>query len=265
MTDAILEFYYGTGWHWPVPYLPRVMLSYNMIRHLKHPWTINKPWMLDSGAYAIMLQRGSYQWTVQDYANSIGEWKPDIAWTMDYPCEPAVRAHGRYTVRQAQEKTNQNTVELERLGVKVSNVVQGWNLDEYMQNLDLIKERGLLTERFGIGSICRRGKTSQISRIIRAVHREVPSWVKLHGFGVKISILSTDNIHRLYSADSISWNIERRYYSWTKNNNKGLKWQQKVPALLSYISKIKRMTAPDEHQTSLISILRETNPMEVVS
>jgi hypothetical protein len=44
-----------------------------------------------------------------------------------------------------------------------------------------------------------------------------------------------------------------------------LKWQQKVPALLSYISKIKRMTAPDEHQTSLISILRETNPMEVVS
>lgn len=31
----IQEFYYGSSWHWPLPYLPRVMLSYNMLRKIK--------------------------------------------------------------------------------------------------------------------------------------------------------------------------------------------------------------------------------------
>ena len=34
----IQEFYYGTSWHWPLPYLPRMMLSYNFIRTLKKAW-----------------------------------------------------------------------------------------------------------------------------------------------------------------------------------------------------------------------------------
>ena len=251
----IHEFYYGTSWRWPVPYLPRIMLSYNYVRHIKHPWMIDKPWMLDSGAYAIILQKGAYQWSELDYANAIQTWNPDVAWTMDYPCEPTVRANGKYTVKEAQEKTNENTITLEKEGVKVMSVLQGWSIDDYMHNLELIKERGLLTERLGIGSVCRRGKTKMIAQIIRSVHRKIPSWVKLHGFGVKTSVLSTDNIHRLYSVDSSSWDIERRHYFWAVNNNKGLTWQQKVPSLVSYVRKMEDRIAPNEHQTSLLEVM----------
>ena len=34
----IQQFYYGSSWHWPLPYLPRVMLSYNMLRKIKTAW-----------------------------------------------------------------------------------------------------------------------------------------------------------------------------------------------------------------------------------
>ena len=245
------EFYYGTSWHWPLPYLPRVMLSYNMTRTLKKPWEMNKPWMLDSGAYSIILLKGSYQWTTAEYAKSIQIWNPNVAWTMDYPCEPKIREKGKYTTEQAQDMTNENTIELEKQGVKVMNVLQGWTIEDYMLNLEKIKNRGLLTERLGIGSVCRRGKAKMIAQIIRAVHRQVPSWVKLHGFGIKSSVLSEDSIYKLYSADSMAWDMEHRYYSWSSNPTKGKTWQEKVPSLVSYVSKIENIISQDQNQVPL--------------
>jgi len=241
----ISEFYYGSTWHWPLPYLPRVMLSWNMLRKLKAPWIIDKPWMMDSGAYAIILNRGSYEWDIQTYAEGIQKWNPGTAWTMDYPCEPSVRARGNYNTLQAQQMTNQNTVGLMELGIDISNVLQGWTIDDYLRNLDQIKEDGLVTGRMAIGSICRRGQTSQIARIIRTVKRELPAWVKLHAFGVKSNVLSTDAKYFLHSADSQSWSIQERYYSWGKNSNKGLTWHDKVPSLLSYVEKMEAMLKPE--------------------
>ena len=84
------EFYYGSSWHWPLPYLPRVMLSYNMLRTLKAPWNIDIPFMMDSGAFAVIQKYGKYPFTQREYALGIEKWHPDIAWTMDYPCEPSV-------------------------------------------------------------------------------------------------------------------------------------------------------------------------------
>ena len=249
----IQEFYYGSSWHWPLPYLPKVMLSYNMIRTRKKPWDIQIPFMMDSGAFAVILNYKTYFWTVETYAKAIELWKPDVAWTMDYPCEPSVRREGSYSSYEAQEKTNANTARLMELGIDVSNVVQGWTLDEYVRNLDQIKANGLMTERLAIGSICRRGKTQQIARIIREIKRNTPGWVKLHGFGVKTSILETDAKHNLFSADSQSWDIEKRHYSWTKNNNKGLIWKDKVPMLQEYVEKIEAYLNPPE--TTLIHFM----------
>ena len=44
------------------------------------------------------------------------------------------------------------------LNVNTQMVVQGWTLQNYLENIDRIKEEGLLTERLGIGSICRRAE-----------------------------------------------------------------------------------------------------------
>lgn len=239
----IKEFYYGSSWHWPLPYLPRVMLSYNMIRKIKNAWKIDIPFMLDSGAYSVIGKYGKYPYSCEEYTEGIKKWHPDIAWTMDYPCEPELQRKGNYGPKQSMAMTIENQKKLLDLGAKTQMVVQGWELRDYLQNLDMIKENGLMTERLGIGSICRRGQNMQISEIVRTVKRNVPGWVKLHGFGIKISVLkNTNSLYHLYSADSQAWGYERRYGEWLKGNYKNTNWHDKVPYLVDYINRIEPYT-----------------------
>ena len=232
----IHEFYYGTSWHWPLPYLPRVMLSYNFIRTLKKPWKIDIPVMLDSGAYSVILKYGKYPYIPEEYAEGISRWHPYIAWTMDYPCEPSVREKGNYDPIQAQEMTNQNQIRLLDLNVNTQMVVQGWEIQDYLENIDRIKEGGLMTERLGIGSICRRGHDREILSIIKAIHNSVPGWVRLHGFGVKTNILRTEGKFLLYSADSMSWAYS--WYNFTRNQRTQV---QKIAGLRKYMDAIEPM------------------------
>ena len=244
----IQEFYYGSSWHWPLSYLPRVMLSWNMCRTLKKPWKIDVPFMMDSGAFSVILKQGEYPYSPQEYASGIEKWKPDIAWTMDYPCEPRVREKGQYDPITAQEMTIDNQVKLLDLNADIQMVVQGWNISDYLENLDRIKDQGLLTKHLGIGSVCRRGQNKEIARIIRTIHNNVPGWVKLHGFGVKVSVLAnTDAKFELYSADSMSWAIEA--FGKYENNGKGAKGKRivdKLSVLHLYIQKIEGLLNPVE-------------------
>ena len=244
----IQEFYYGTSWHWPLPYLPRVMISYNYTRKLKIPWKIEIPFMLDSGAFSVVLKYGKYPYAPKEYAEGIAKWHPDIAWTMDYPCELSVQKRGGYNSRIAQEMTIDNQIRLLDMNANTQMVVQGWEISDYLANLDRIKEQGLLTEHLGIGSICRRGQTTQIARVIRAIHNNIPGWVKLHGFGVKVSVLAdTDAKFELYSADSMSWAIEA--FGKYENNGKGATGKRivdKLPILQLYIQKIEKLLNPIE-------------------
>ena len=244
----IHEFYYGSSWHWPLPYLPRVMLSYNMLRKIKTTWDIDIPFMMDSGAFAVILKYGKYPFTPDEYASGIEKWHPDIAWTMDYPCEPSVQERGGYNPKTAQELTMDNQIRLLDLNVDTQMVVQGWEIPDYLANLDRIKEQGLLTEHLGIGSICRRGQVKEIARIIRAVHNNVPEGIKLHGFGIKVSVLKdTDAKFELYSADSMSWAIEA--FGKYENNGKGATGKRivdKLPVLQLYIQKIEELLNPIE-------------------
>ena len=235
----ISEFFYGSSWHWPLNYIPRVMLSYNYLRTIKHPWNINIPFMLDSGAYSVILKYGKYPFTGEEYADGIKLWKPDIAWTMDYPCEPKATEKGKYTSLTAQDMTIENQIKLLDQGVNTQMVVQGYKPDEYLENLDKIKSMGLLTEHLGIGSICRRGQVKEIARIIRLIYNNVPGWVKLHGFGIKTSVLTqTDTRFYLYSADSQSWDYEARYGAWLNGKYNGQTYKDKIPRLQEYVSRI---------------------------
>ena len=241
------EFYYGSSWHWPLPYLPRVMLSYNMLRKIKAPWNIDIPFMMDSGAFAVILKYGKYPYSPEEYASGIEKWHPDIVWTMDYPCEPSVQKRGDYNTKKAQEMTIDNQIKLLDLNASTQMVIQGWTINDYLENIDRIKDHGLLTEHLGIGSVCRRGQIREIARIVRAIHNNVPSWVKLHGFGIKVSVLKdTDAKFNLYSADSESWDYERRRGDWSNGGNNGKTWKDKVPNLESYVAKIESMLNPSE-------------------
>jgi len=239
----MIEFYYGTTWIWPIQYLPRVMISASFLRNRKSKLKIEKPWMMDSGIGGMFKDNSSPRLSVEEYVNIILLHEPPIAWTYDYPCEPSIVAKYCYTVSKAQDMTNKNTAILrDYYGLKnVMSVVQGWDLNDYLENIDKIKSAGLLTERLGIGSICRRGQTKEITRIIKAIHNSLPEWVKLHGFGAKTSVLKTEARFLLDSADSSAWDIERRHYSWSTNGNKGLVWQDKVPYLLDYINKVEEL------------------------
>jgi hypothetical protein len=236
----ITEFYYGSSWHWPLDYIPRAMLSYNYLRTIKHPWNnINIPWMMDSGAYSVILKYGKYPYMPEQYAEGIKAWRPDISWTMDYPCEQKVREAGKYTPLTAQDMTIRNQISLLDQGVETQMVVQGYEPDEYLENLDKIKSAGLLTQHLGIGSICRRGQVKEIARIIRLIHNNVPGWVKLHGFGIKTSVLAqTDARFYLYSADSQSWDYEARYGAWLNGKYNGQTYKDKIPRLQEYVSRI---------------------------
>ena len=243
----IQQFYYGSSWHWPLPYLPRVMLSFNMLRKIKMPWKIDIPFMMDSGAFSVILKYGKYPFTPEEYASGIEKWHPDIAWTMDYPCEPSVQKKGHYDPVSAQEMTIDNQIKLLDLNANTQMVVQGWTVSDYLENLDGIKDQGLLTEHLGIGSVCRRGQNRKIARIVRAIHNNVPSWVKLHGFGIKVSVLKdTDARFYLHSVDGQSWGYEMRYGDWLKGKFNGKTWKDKVPNLESYVAKIESMLNPIE-------------------
>jgi len=239
----MIEFYYGTTWVWPIQFLPRIMISATFLRTRKSKLKIEKPWMLDSGIGGMFKDNSSQRLSLEEYANIISLHEPPIAWTYDYPCEPSIREKYCYTSSRAQDMTNDNTAILRDFyGLKnVMSVVQGWTLDDYLENIDKIKGAGLLTERLGIGSVCRRGQTKEIVRIIKAVRNNIPRWVKLHGFGVKTSVLKTEARFLLDSVDSSAWGIERRYYSWSTNGNKGLVWKDKVPYLLDYKNKMEEL------------------------
>ena len=143
--------------------------------------------------------------------------------------------------------TINNQIRLLDLNVNTQMVVQGWEISDYLENLDKIREQGLLTERLGIGSVCRRGQSGQIARIIRSVKQNVPSWVKLHGFGIKISVIkSTDAKFHLHSSDSQSWDYEHRYRDWLKGKYNGKTWIDKVPDLQHYISRMETLLNPVE-------------------
>ena len=165
-----------------------------------------------------------------------------LPWTMDYPCEAKVREKGKYSPLTAQDMTIYNQIKLLDQHVNTQMVLQGYSLDEYLANLDKIKSMGLLTEHLGIGSICRRGQSREIARIVRAIYNNVPRTVKLHGFGIKISVLAqTDARFYLYSADSQSWDYEARYGAWLNGKYNGQTYKDKIPRLQAYVSRIENL------------------------
>ena len=137
--------------------------------------------------------------------------------------------------------------------ISIGMVIQGYRVEEYLYSIDRIKEQGLLTDLMAIGSLCVRKKISEVRKIILLIRKNLPSRVKLHGFGVDLRFLRDPAIfNALYSTDTAAWKWNNRAHWEPDWQPKGYmpktefdklknfeKYKAKVEALLNYHSKQK--------------------------
>jgi len=187
------------------------------MRKRKSPYDIPEhlKWILDSGAFQELRLYGRYTFTPEEYFEYALEKKPDFFVNMDYMCEPSQLLKTGLTVEEHQKLSIENQITLGDLadehGIELIGTIQGWDLADYLDHIDMLKESDTLRKIMGIGSICRRSADKKILQVLRIIRRNLPSWIKLHGFGVKTTILQyRETYNYLDMCDSMAWSYEGR-------------------------------------------------------
>jgi hypothetical protein len=155
---------------------------------------------------------GEWRTTVSEYVAAVACYQQigRLQWAapMDWMCEPWIIEKTGLSVREHQERTVQNYLDLRDEGPFIP-VLQGWTLEDYHDCVDLYASAGVdltLEPVVGLGSVCRRQATLETARIVREL-----AWrdLRLHGFGVKLSGLRLYREH-LVSCDSLAWSYRAR-------------------------------------------------------
>lgn len=217
-----MKFYIGVNQYQQLSWVEKHFIySYQLARRRKHPWMVpdRLNWIMDSGSFSELKMNGKYTFTPQEYFNTIEHWQPDIFVNMDYMCEPNQLEKTGMTVDQHQLLSLENQIQLKELledswmngHVELMGVIQGWTPLDYEDHIQLLKDHDMIMPYMGIGSVCRRGDTNQILKVIKTVSKQLPN-TKLHGFGVKTDILSNPLPHMvLDSVDSQAWCMAGNY------------------------------------------------------
>lgn len=212
-------FYLGTHqphWLWKVSFplfVSRRTLQRRAVKGLRRATC---RWALDSGGFTELSMHG--RWTLSPaayveqvalYAERIGNL--DWAAPQDWMCEPFMVERTGLSVREHQERTVANGLELRSLApqLRFKYVVQGDTPDSYLRCVDLYRQAGVdLTKEtlVGLGSVCRRQSTTEIAALVRELSS---AGLRLHGFGVKAKGLDLYGPH-LASADSLAWSFQAR-------------------------------------------------------
>ncbi|SEO97382.1 hypothetical protein SAMN05216388_102530 [Halorientalis persicus] len=204
------------------------MVSY--ATKMNEPWD-GPSWILDSGGYSTLSSNPEYETSISDYITFIEE-RDDLIEHFalrDWACEPDLLRRWDRSVTQHQQWTLRDHIETieaasnRGLDADPVAVLQGYDVREYLEHLDLLQDHGLITDKMGIGSVCRRGQTERIRNTVLRVRDALPSRVDLHGFGVKQTVMnSPDILAALDSVDSNAWD-SRLYYDATTTAHEGPK------------------------------------------
>jgi hypothetical protein len=127
---------------------------------------------------------------------------------MDWMCEPAVIEKTGLSVREHQERTVANYLDLRGHGPFVP-VLQGQALPDYEACVGLYESAGVDLRAepvIGLGTVCRRQNAPEIARIVGTL---ASGGLRLHGFGMKSAGLARVG-HLLASADSMAWSTRGR-------------------------------------------------------
>lgn len=172
-------------------------------------------WVLDSGGFSELRLFGKWTITPDEYAREVERKyavSKNLNWVapMDYMCEPNMVAKTGLSVGIHQELTIMNFLDLRgKLGELVIPVLQGWTLDEYLENILQYAEAGvdLSKERIvGVGSVCRRNQDAEIVQILREIANR---GIRIHAFGVRSQALVKVSPF-IVSADSMAWSYRAR-------------------------------------------------------
>jgi hypothetical protein len=172
------------------------------------------PWALDSGGFTELNLYGRWATTTVEYLDAVARYEAEIgllAWAapQDWMCEPFVIERTGLSVREHQERTVANYLELRGRGPFVP-VLQGWTRADYLTCVALYADAGVdLTAEplVGFGTVCRRQGTAEIAELVRELAR---GGIALHGFGMKLAAFTTDVPLFLASADSLAWSYNAR-------------------------------------------------------
>ena len=194
----------------------RFLLSYFRIYNIPK-WPLpQKEWILDSGGYTIGMKGKDYidmpqyekYWTCEAYAHFINDWKPNIAFTMDYAVK---KETDKREIERKQNLTNENTAELLNLVDKstiLANVLQGWEAEDYISHIDKMKETDTLTDYIGLGLPPMKLKNTRIVEdVVSEVRKSLPQNTKLHGLGFTADLF----IHSPLKLDQLVYSADTAY------------------------------------------------------
>jgi len=174
------------------------------------PWGEIDNLFIDSGGFSLMLETGEHD-PVSEYMAFVEEHDANYAALQDYPCEPSilekydrsVKDHQYMTVEAAAE--NLAYIQDNNIDVEPVAVLQGWEVDDYLECIDLFRDAGVMTDYIGVGSVCRRNAEEDIRDVLTTIRSELPD-KEIHAFGVKKSVLRYPDVWAaLSSVDSSAW------------------------------------------------------------
>lgn len=211
-----MKFYVGLHQPSDTKHFEHAFVSVNRLRGRKKPIGA-KSWIMDSGAFTEISTHGGYRHSIEAYAAEILRWAGNglvAAVAQDYMCEPFILAKTGMTVEQHQRLTIERYDALNAAvagAVYIMPVLQGYTKEDYLRHLEMYGDRLPYGAYVGVGSVCKRnGDIAAIESILLAIKRVRPD-LRLHGFGLKTTALSSGLVHELlHSADSMAWSFAAR-------------------------------------------------------
>jgi len=165
--------------------------------------------LMDSAGFTELSDFGKYTFDIDEYLQCVRRFNPDYFVNMDWMCESTILEKTGKTTHFHINATIENYYHMiqkmtEDEIKKCLPVIQGFTIQEYLYCIERYEKNGLIAPYMGVGSVCRRGSTSEIAKILSIIKGELPN-VKLHGFGVKKSVLDLIPNNLLHSIDTAAY------------------------------------------------------------
>lgn len=166
-------------------------------------WKYNTNHIVDSGGYNVQRNYGEYPWSVEEYHEWLSQQEFKWAAIMDYACEE--RFDELHTVDTRVDKTIDNAVEHfnQDPDYELLPVLQGRDIDTYVECYDRMKEYGIPMKKVGLGTVCRISSSHEIIDTEKKIRDRCKDIEFIHGFGVKIEAFRMGATFD--SADSQAW------------------------------------------------------------
>lgn len=220
-------FYLGTHQpHWLERSTAPLFVSHRRLAGRKKLPVATTDWALDSGGFTELKLYG--RWTVDEdeYCENVERFlsigRMQWAAPQDWMCEPDMLARTGLSVREHQERTVQNYLNLRSRAPHLPFVptLQGYTLAEYQHCAELYQSAGVDLESLAlvaIGSVCRRQQTQGGREVVQHFSRR---GLRLHAFGLKVDGVA-EVAYLLASSDSMAWSDQARWHAFRAKKTGG--------------------------------------------